>query len=353
MHGESPFYGVYGQSTGSGNIGVLGTPNEGVSGIGEGPDNGVYGHANGTGHAGYFSGKVKVTQTLTADGGLVGTASSGAGVTGTSGSGTAVYGSSTSGYAVLGESTNRGVQGTNTSSLNYGALGTANEGVAGVGKGDDEGVYGRAGGTGYAGYFSGKVHVTGTLSKGGGSFRIDHPLDPENRYLQHSFVESPDMMNVYNGNVTTDANGEAVVELPAWFEALNRDFRYQLTVIGAFAQAIVAQEIEDNRFAIRTNLANVKVSWQVTGHPQGPVGRGAPHRRSRRTSRRPSAAPTSTRPSTRPAAGARPGARATARIRHDTPALGELERTRRHSARGSEQTRSRTPAEVPGHAVER
>ena len=83
------------------------------------------------------------------------------------------------------------------------------------------------------GYFSGTVTVTGNLSKGGGSFKIDHPLEPENKFLYHSFVESPDMMNVYNGNIVLDANGEAIVEFEAWFEPLNRDFRYQLTAIGA------------------------------------------------------------------------------------------------------------------------
>jgi len=118
---------------------------------------------------------------------------------------------------------------------------------------------------GLAGKFHGDVEVTGNLSKGGGSFKIDHPLDPENKYLYHSFVESPDMMNIYNGTVTTDANGEAIVTLPDWFEALNQDFRYQLTVIGTFAQAIVAEEIKGNRFLVKTNAPNVKVSWQVTG----------------------------------------------------------------------------------------
>jgi hypothetical protein len=83
------------------------------------------------------------------------------------------------------------------------------------------------------------LQVTGNLSKGGGSFKIDHPLDPANKYLYHSFVESPDMMNVYNGNIMTDRRGLAVVILPNYFEALNRDFRYQLTVIGQFAQALV------------------------------------------------------------------------------------------------------------------
>ncbi len=129
------------------------------------------------------------------------------------------------------------------------------------------GIYASASGatTNYAGYFSGNATVTGTLSKGGGSFKIDHPLDPEHKYLYHSFVESPDMMNVYNGNVSTDAGGTATVTLPDWFEALNRDFRYQLTVIGQFAQAIVADELRDNQFVIRTDKPNVKVSWQVTG----------------------------------------------------------------------------------------
>jgi hypothetical protein len=98
-----------------------------------------------------------------------------------------------------------------------------------------------------------------------GTFKIDHPLDPENKYLYHSFVESPDMMNIYNGNITTDTNGEAVVDMPDYFDALNKDFRYQLTVIGTFAQAIVASEMKDNRFVIRTNVPGVKVSWMVTG----------------------------------------------------------------------------------------
>ncbi|RKX18888.1 MAG: hypothetical protein DRP51_08375, partial [Candidatus Zixiibacteriota bacterium] len=117
----------------------------------------------------------------------------------------------------------------------------------------------------YAGYFSGNVNITGTLSKAGGSFMIDHPLDPANKYLYHSFVESPDMMNIYNGNVTTDGDGFATVELPDYFGALNKDFRYQLTVIGDFAQAIVAEEISGNQFTIRTDKPSVKVSWQVTG----------------------------------------------------------------------------------------
>jgi hypothetical protein len=119
---------------------------------------------------------------------------------------------------------------------------------------------------GLAGKFNGDVQVTGVLSKGGGSFKIDHPLDPENRYLYHSFVESPDMMNIYNGIVSLDNNGEAVVEMPDWFGALNRNFRYLLTAVGAPMPGLyIAEEIANNRFKISGGMAGMKVSWQVTG----------------------------------------------------------------------------------------
>jgi len=118
---------------------------------------------------------------------------------------------------------------------------------------------------GYAAVFGGDTWVAGNLSKSGGSFQIDHPLDPANKYLYHSFVESPDMKNIYDGTVVTDGSGYATVTLPDWFEALNRDFRYQLTAIGQPAQAWVATKINNNSFAIKTDKPNVEVSWQVTG----------------------------------------------------------------------------------------
>lgn len=115
---------------------------------------------------------------------------------------------------------------------------------------------------------SANLHVSGSLSKAAGSFRIDHPLDPQNKWLYHSFVESPDMKNIYDGVVRTDERGLAAVTLPPYFDALNRDFRYQLTVIDSsddFVLAKVAREIEGNAFVIRTSAPNTKVSWQVTG----------------------------------------------------------------------------------------
>ncbi len=132
-------------------------------------------------------------------------------------------------------------------------------------------LYVSTNGTGKAGYFSGDVQVTGNLSKGGGSFKIDHPLDPENKYLYHSFVESPDMKNVYDGVVLLDANGEAKVELPNYFETLNKDFRYQLTAIGTPSPNLyIAQEISNNSFKIAGGKPGMKVSWQVTGIRKDP-----------------------------------------------------------------------------------
>jgi hypothetical protein len=112
---------------------------------------------------------------------------------------------------------------------------------------------------------NGNLNVTGSITAGTKDFKIDHPLDPANKYLYHTSVESPDMMNIYNGNIVLDANGEAEIQLPNWFEALNQDFRYQLSCIGGFAPVYVAKEIENNSFRIAGGTQGLKVSWQVTG----------------------------------------------------------------------------------------
>jgi len=103
------------------------------------------------------------------------------------------------------------------------------------------------------------------VTKGSGSFKIDHPLDPANKYLSHSFVESPDMKNFYDGIVTLDASGSAEVVLPDYFEALNRDFRYQLTCLGGYAPVYISSEISGNKFTIAGGTSGLRVSWAVTG----------------------------------------------------------------------------------------
>lgn len=185
----------------------------------------------------------------------------GTGVAGTSSSGSGVYGGSTTGNAVFGYSSGGGL----------GVLGeaTGQDGVRGIthGAGVNAGVHGIAPTVNeWAGFFDGPVGIsTDLLVAGTKNFKIDHPLDPANKYLLHASIESPDVKNLYDGNITTDASGEAVVTLPTYFEVLNRDFRYQLTVLGQFAQAIVSSKIKGNQFTIKTDKPNVEVSWQVTG----------------------------------------------------------------------------------------
>jgi hypothetical protein len=106
----------------------------------------------------------------------------------------------------------------------------------------------------------GNVEVTGYLSSSGKLFKIDHPLEPTNKYLIHSCVESSERLTVYSGNAILDARGEVWVDLPHWFEALNSDFRYQLTPIGGAAPNLhIAEEIAENRFKIAGGRAKLKV----------------------------------------------------------------------------------------------
>ncbi len=114
---------------------------------------------------------------------------------------------------------------------------------------------------------TGKVVVDGDFTVVGvKAFTMDHPLDPENKLLMHVAAESNEVINFYSGNVTTDASGKATVSLPDYFEAINKDYRYQLTVVGGtFAQAIISKEVSNNKFEIATNQPNVKVSWEVKG----------------------------------------------------------------------------------------
>src|SRR6202451_4201521 len=212
----------------------------------------LYGHAGNStasnGVVGYGATGVAGNSTITGSYGTYGSGSTG------------VWGNSTgtgANVGVLGSGGNFGVLGQSSSSSGSGG------GFSNSSTGDALFTYNQSGG--YAAFFDGDVDVDGNLSKAGGSFKIDDPLDPANKYLYHSFVESPDMMNIYNGNATTNEQGSAVVQLPEWFETLNRDFRYQLTVIGQFSQAIVASKVANHQFVIKTDKPNVEVSWQVTG----------------------------------------------------------------------------------------
>jgi len=192
------------------------------------------------------------------------------------------------GTGVKGEGPDRSTGVDGRSETGYGVYGVSGaqrfNPDAGVTLGEGYGVYarGRLGGTalladarttppvkpGLAGDFFGGVRVVGDLEVTGHKpFKIDHPLDPPNKYLLHNAVESSEMKNVYDGVAQLDEAGTASVDLPEWFEALNGDFRYQLTAVGGAAPNLhVAEEIyENNRFKIAGGEGGMKVCWQVTG----------------------------------------------------------------------------------------
>lgn len=215
--------------------------NVAVYGESDGNDYGVWGVSFGTGAAGVYG-----------DGG-------GFGVLAESSQSQALW-AETRGTGSSNNAGPDGVHGVSHSNAGSGVAGV-NDAAGGIA------VYGRetAGGGAWAGRFDGDVWVNGNLSKNGGSFKIDHPLDPANKYLYHSFVESPDMKNIYDGVATLDARGEANITMPEWFGALNRDFRYQLTCIGGFAPVYIAEELTNNRFKIAGGRPGWRVSWQITG----------------------------------------------------------------------------------------
>jgi hypothetical protein len=196
--------------------------------------------------------------------GVRGRSTSFTGVSGTSTSGTGASGTSTSGTGVSGTSTSgAGASGTSTSGI--GLSGTSTTGT---------GVFGRGPFFSFrAGVFNGGITVFNGLKL----FKIDHPLDPENRYLLHTCVESSEMKNVYDGVARLNEDGSVWVELPQWFEALNGDFRYQLTAVGGPAPGLhVAEELSENRFKIAGGQEGMKVCWQVTGSRKDPAA--AAHR---------------------------------------------------------------------------
>jgi hypothetical protein len=116
---------------------------------------------------------------------------------------------------------------------------------------------------------AGNLTVKGNLRKAASDVEGGHPLDAAGEYLARSVVGSPEGMKICNGVVTLDSSGEAEVRLPDYFEVLNRDFRYQLTPVGAYAPVFIAAKIKENAFRIAGGTAGLEVSWQVTGVRRG------------------------------------------------------------------------------------
>jgi hypothetical protein len=316
-HGRFSQFGVlgtaFGQSTGVVGVSVVNTndlmnlnvppANVSLDSLGAGSGTGIFGKSgSGIGVHGDSDSNTGVFGSSNSGFGVDGRTLSGIGVHGDSDSNTGVFGSSNSGFGVDGRSrTGVGVDGasdSNTavlarSNTGFGVDSRSNSNIGVYGESETkEGVYGftqsgigirgatlSGSDTSRAASFRGPVDLGGhvdvfgnfTVVTGTKQFKIDHPLDPENKYLLHNCVESAEMKNVYDGTVRLDEDGAALVYLPEWFEALNEDFRYQLTAVGGAAPELhIASEISENRFRIAGGREGMKVCWQVTGCRKDP-----------------------------------------------------------------------------------
>jgi hypothetical protein len=164
-------------------------------------------------------------------------------------------------YGVKGKANTYGVYG---ESSGYGVYGSGPIGIYGIGP---TGVFGSSSTpNGEAGHFDGNVNINGQMNGQAKFFKIDHPLDPSNKYLNHASIESPDMLNLYSGIVTLDQQGQATIELPSWFEALNSDYRYQLTALETASPNLhISQLIINNKFKLAGGQPGQQISWMVTG----------------------------------------------------------------------------------------
>jgi hypothetical protein len=232
--GSGLTYGVFGQNNSNSGRGV-----GGLSISSTGFAYGVYGEARSVQGAGVFG---VVTAQTGINQGVYGQSSS-------------VNGRGVYGHALAVSGLNYGVQGRTESVSGIGVSGWAaattgvNYGVYGVSSSPD----------GFGVYAQGDMGASGLKS-----FRIDHPLRPETHYLLHYCTEAPEPLNAYSGVAALDARGEAWIELPDYFDAINRDPRYTLTPIGApMPNLHVAVEVQGNRFKIAGGAPGKRVSWRI------------------------------------------------------------------------------------------
>ncbi|MCC7433774.1 MAG: hypothetical protein IT363_03755 [Methanoregulaceae archaeon] len=256
-------YGIHGESSGVYGIGVRGEATITTGGGLSEPTGGFFTSVSVGGRGVY--GRASAQTGTTYGGRFLAMSTVGTGVYGEATADTGVnfgvVGSSesTSGRAVFGEA--KAVTGTV-----YGIYGRTQSpagrsvyGLATSAAGTPYGVLGSSGSAGWGVFAIGDMGASGTKP-----FRIDHPFDPENKYLLHYAAESPMPQNFYVGNVITDAQGYAWVTLPDYFGEINKNFKYQLTVISEdFVQAVISKKIKSNRFQVRTSAPNTEVSWRV------------------------------------------------------------------------------------------
>jgi hypothetical protein len=123
---------------------------------------------------------------------------------------------------------------------------------------------------------TGALDVSGALSKGSGSFKIDHPLKPKSHHLVHSFVEAPQADNIYRGKVAL-VGGSATVNLDnagrmteGTFVALNGNI--QCFTSNEDGWTAIRGSVSGNTLTIQAQDASCAdtVSWLVIGERHDP-----------------------------------------------------------------------------------
>ena len=278
-HGTGVTYGGRFESNSTAGVGVIG-----FATATSGETEGVFGRSDSTDGRGVF-GLAGASTGSTCGGRFESNSTSGNGVFGLA---TAASGNT---FGVMGGSdstSGRGVYGYasadtgNTIGGLFTCRSTSGQAVVGWANAESGSTYGVVGmrssmtGIGYAVYAEGDLGASGFKS-----FRIDHPDDPENKYLLHYSVESPEVINIYSETVTLDDRGEAVVELPGYFAKINTQPRYQLTAVGvpmpnlqvderidavalaAGRRATAHEPAPQCRFRIAGGAPGGEVSWEV------------------------------------------------------------------------------------------
>jgi len=200
-----------------------------------------------------------------------------------SGATAAVYGSNlrtVGGHGVLGIGVN-GVVGQTNYQAGFGTYGQNFDLTAPLG--NAVGAYG----IGYVGVWGDQlgtggpaIHANGELSASGlKTFKIDHPTDPENKYLKHFTIESNEVLNMYRGTATFDANGESIIEMPSYFDEININFSYHLTPIGSYAPLFVKSKMENRKFVVAGGNPGDEVSWTVYAERNDPYVQQNPDRK--------------------------------------------------------------------------
>ncbi len=217
------------------------------------------------------------TNTLTSA--IIGSSSGGAyGVSGqieqTATGAAGLYGNNlrtTGGYGTYGIG-HSGVVGETNYQLGFGLYGSNADAIGPLG--NSVGTYG----IGYVGIWGDQsdpngfsIYANGDFGAAGTkAFAIDHPLDPEHKYLKHYSIESNEVLNMYRGTVAFDSNGEVEVTMPDYFDAVNANFSYQLTPIGGFAPLFIKKKLANGKFVIAGGQLGMEVSWTVYAERNDP-----------------------------------------------------------------------------------